>query len=73
MYAYIFSTEERMKWQWFHNPDTTLSTLNICYCDDEKHEFSLKSRQIIVMLSKFLFFMRMSFSPCPENTPSDFC
>lgn len=41
MYAYIFSTEERMKWQWFHNPDTTLSTLNICYFDDKKHEFSL--------------------------------
>ena len=73
MYAYIFSTEERMKWKWFHNPDPTLSTLNICYCDDEKHEFSLKSRQIIVMLSKFQYCMGMSFSTCPENTPSDFC
>lgn len=73
MYAYIFSTEERMKWKWFHNPDPTLSSLNICYCDDEKHEFSLKSRQIIVMLSKFQYCMGMSFSTCPENTPSDFC
>ena len=73
MYAYIFSTEERMKWKWFHNPDPTLSTLNICNCDDEKHEFSLKSRQIIVMLSKFQYCMGMSFSTCPENTPSDFC